>query len=43
VSLAARLKVDMPITNNVSAVLQGEQSLADALQGLMGRHAKPEH
>jgi len=43
VSLAARLKVDMPITNNVSAVLQGEQSLAVALQGLMGRHAKPEH
>lgn len=43
VSLAERLNVEMPITSNVSDVLLGKQTLAVALQGLMGRDAKPEH
>jgi len=40
--LARRHNVEMPITQQVSAVCEGEVSAADALRALMGRSSKPE-
>lgn len=40
--LARRHDVEMPITQQVSAVCEGEVSAADALRALMGRSSKPE-
>ncbi|MEO8363984.1 MAG: NAD(P)H-dependent glycerol-3-phosphate dehydrogenase [Ilumatobacteraceae bacterium] len=40
--LARRHDVEMPITQQVSAVCEGEVSAADALRALMGRTNKPE-
>lgn len=40
--LARRHNVEMPITEQVSAVCEGEVSAADALRALMGRTSKPE-
>ena len=40
--LARRHEVEMPITQQVSAVCEGEVSAADALRALMGRSSKPE-
>ena len=40
--LARRHNVEMPITEQVSAVCEGEVSAADALRALMGRTNKPE-
>ena len=40
--LARRHDVEMPITQQVSAVCEGEVSAADALRVLMGRTSKPE-
>jgi len=40
--LARRHNVEMPITEQVSAVCEGEVNAADALRALMGRTNKPE-
>ncbi len=40
--LARRHEVEMPITQQVSAICEGEVSAADALLALMGRTYKPE-
>ena len=41
--LAGRVGVEMPIAEQVVAVLDGEKTAAEALPALMQREAKPEH